>query len=73
MEITKGLGGKNGGIWVDAIFVSPLQRALYSVQHMMKVHKISCKKVIVLANLTEVVSKICDLSHPISDKIKKFP
>lgn len=57
---------------VDVIFVSPLSRALYTTAQIIQIHKIQCPKIIVLPDLTEVLSKICDFSGDIYGKITKY-
>ncbi len=50
---------------VDILFVSPLTRALETAELLIKTNRLEVKRVIVLPELTEVLSKICDLSSPI--------
>lgn len=62
-----------GQLTIDVIFVSPLSRALCTATHMLKIHKLSFTRIIVLPDLTEVLSKICDFSGDIEHKIANFP
>ena len=57
----------------DLIFVSPLERALNTLKRTMKHHKLSAKRVIVIPELTEVVSKMCDFTSNLEDKKNKYP
>jgi hypothetical protein len=57
---------------VDILFVSPLTRALETAELLIKANKLEVKHVIVLPELTEVLSKICDLSSPIEEKKRRF-
>jgi broad specificity phosphatase PhoE len=57
---------------VDIIFVSPLTRALETAELLVKANRLEVKKVLVLPELTEVLSKICDLGSPIDQKRHKF-
>ena len=50
---------------VDLLFVSPLTRALETAELLIKTNRLEVKHVIVLPELTEVLSKICDLSCPL--------
>lgn len=49
----------------DAVFVSPLNRALATVDKIIELHHTKVGAVLVLPILTEVLSKICDFSLPI--------
>ena len=62
---------KSGGI--DLVFVSPLERALRTAHIFLNEHKIQPNKVIVLPQLTEVLSKICDFSGGVAEKKIKYP
>jgi len=57
---------------VDILFVSPLTRALETAELLIKTNRLDVKRVIVLPELTEVLSKICDFSSPIEDKTRRF-
>lgn len=57
---------------VDILFVSPLTRALETAELLIKTNRLEVKHVIVLPELTEVLSKICDLSSPIEEKRRRF-
>ena len=57
----------------DIVFVSPLERALRTASEVIKQHKINSDKVIVLPELSEVLSKICDFTSDFSEKKKKYP
>lgn len=53
------------------VFVSPLERALITADIIFKSRK--SVQVIVIPELTEVVSKVCDIASSISDKQKRYP
>jgi len=57
---------------VDILFVSPLTRALETAELLIKTNRLEVKYVIVLPELTEVLSKICDFSSPIEEKRRRF-
>ena len=57
---------------MDILFVSPLTRALETAELLIKTNRLDVKRVIVLPELTEVLSKICDFSSPIEDKTRRF-
>lgn len=57
---------------VDIIFVSPLNRTLQTADLIIKANKLKVKKVIVLPEITEVLSKICDFSGSLKEKRVKY-
>lgn len=57
---------------LDIIFVSPLNRTLQTADLLIKSNKLSVKKIIVLPELTEVLSKICDFSEEMGSKKHKY-
>jgi hypothetical protein len=44
-----------------------------TTDYLIKSHPIQYRKVIVLPILTEVFSKICDISSPLEEKMQKYP
>jgi hypothetical protein len=54
------------------MFVSPLNRTLQTAELIIKSQHLKIKKIIIIPELTEVLSKICDFSGNIADKIAKY-
>lgn len=57
---------------VDLLFVSPLTRALETAELLIRANRLDVKHIIVLPELTEVLSKICDLATPLEEKRRRF-
>lgn len=57
---------------MDIIFVSPMTRTLETASILIKANSLHPKNIIVLPELTEVLSKICDFSKKIEDKEFRF-
>jgi broad specificity phosphatase PhoE len=57
---------------LDLIFVSPLNRTLQTADIIIKANKLRVRKVVVLPELTEVLSKICDFSGSLKEKRAKY-
>ena len=44
-----------------------------TVENLLKVQGLHCFSVIVIPGLSEVLSKVCDFSYGIEEKMKKYP
>lgn len=53
---------------IDVVFVSPLNRTLETATLILKHHQVEPRRVIVLPELTEVLSKICDFGGDVRQK-----
>ena len=56
----------------DCVYISPLNRVLQTAKLLMDHGKIRCKKIVVVPELTEVVSKICDFGGSMAEKVQKY-
>ena len=57
---------------VDIVFVSPMNRALETADIMLNANKVKVRRVIVIPELSEVLSKICDFGGGLKDKREKY-
>ena len=56
----------------DCIYISPLNRVLQTTKLLIQHDKLKYRKIIVVPELTEVVSKICDFGDRVQDKVTKY-